>query len=171
MQCLALLSQPKHISRMQLPESTLTTPLNSRVLLRRFPSLFPMARLPVIHSRVSSTIPNTRRACAWALSSHERTSPLNSPANVFCLNIQIRLRFTVQHIYSHAQNLGNECAHNAAVLGTPWSRVESKHTHSLDTSFIRSQFAVCANVTTSVTFLQVLRDVRTARLPAPQRLV
>ena len=32
------------------------------------------------------------------------------------LQIQLRLRFTMQHIYSHAQNLGNERADHAAAL-------------------------------------------------------
>ena len=38
--------QLKHILRMQRPDSTPSTLLNSRVSLRRFPSLGPMARLP-----------------------------------------------------------------------------------------------------------------------------
>ena len=31
---------------------------------------------------------------------------------------QHRLRLTMQHVYSHSGNLGNECADHAAALGT-----------------------------------------------------
>ena len=63
-------------------ESTPTTPLNSRVFLRRFLSLGPMAQLSVIHRRVSSTIPSTRPTFAWALSNLGRTFHCGSPASV-----------------------------------------------------------------------------------------
>ena len=66
MSCLAQLSQLEHISCMQGPESTPTTPLNSRVLLRRCFFWGPMARLPEIESRAFSLIPNTLPASAWA---------------------------------------------------------------------------------------------------------
>ena len=33
------------------------------------------------------------------------------------LNVQRRQRFTMQHVHSHAENLGNECADHAAALG------------------------------------------------------
>ena len=32
------------------------------------------------------------------------------------LKVQLRLRFTMQHVYSHAETLGNECADRAAAL-------------------------------------------------------
>ena len=32
--------------------------------------------------------------------------------------VQHRLRFTMQHVYGHAGNLGNKCAHHAAALET-----------------------------------------------------
>ena len=31
---------------------------------------------------------------------------------------QRKLRFTMQHVYGHSGNLGNECADHAAALGT-----------------------------------------------------
>ena len=82
--CLAQLSQPKHISRTLESDAIPTTLLNSRVSLRRFPSLDSMAWLPRIHKRVSSTIPGIQPAFAWALSNHEQTSSLGSPASVSC---------------------------------------------------------------------------------------
>ena len=33
------------------------------------------------------------------------------------LKVQHRLRFTMQQVYGHAENLGNECADHAAALG------------------------------------------------------
>ena len=71
------------ISRMQRPESTPTTPLSSRILLRRFLSLGAMAQLPVIHIRVLSMIPSTLPVSAWALSNHWRTFILGSHVSVF----------------------------------------------------------------------------------------
>ena len=89
--CWAQSSQPKHISRMQVPDSSPTARLNSGVSLRRFPSLSPMALLPVTHKRVYSTIPGTGPAFAWALSNHARTSPWGSPASVSSHNSNLRL--------------------------------------------------------------------------------
>ena len=34
------------------------------------------------------------------------------------LGVQHTLRFTMQHVYGHSGNLGNECADHAAALGT-----------------------------------------------------
>ena len=66
----------------------------------------------------------------------------------------------MQHIYSHAQNPGKECAdHAAALIRTRWMH------SSFDST---SLFAPCDNVDN---ILQVLRNARTAHLPAPQRLV
>ena len=64
------------------------------------------------------------------------------------LKFQRRLRFTMQHVYCHAENLGNECADHAAALGafglvsnhnfsTRWAR------HSFDSV---SCFATCHNL-------------------------
>ena len=46
--------------------------------------LGPMAQLPVILRRVSSTIPDMRPSFAWTLSKHARTSSWGSPAGVSC---------------------------------------------------------------------------------------
>ena len=34
------------------------------------------------------------------------------------IRVQHRLRLTMQHVYGHSENLGNECADHAAALGT-----------------------------------------------------
>ena len=36
------------------------------------------------------------------------------------IHAQRRLRLTMQHVYGHSGNLGNECADHAAALGTFW---------------------------------------------------
>ena len=69
-------------------------------------------------------------------SNHVRMSPWMLTSQRLLLQVQLRLRITVQHIYSHAQNLGNECADHAR---RPWgirSHVKSEHTHSLGSLFI-----------------------------------
>ena len=64
------------------------------------------------------------------------------------LKVQHRLRFTMQHVYGHAGNLGNECADHAVALGalglvsshnlsTRWTH------HSFDSA---SCFATCYNL-------------------------
>ena len=85
------------------------------------------------------------------------------------LKVQHRLRFTMQHVYSHAENLGNECADHAAALGafglesnhnpsTRWAR----HSCSIDSE---SCFAKCHNLGD---VLEKLRDIRTARVSRRQ---
>ena len=75
------------------------------------------------------------------------------------LKVQHRVRFTMQHVYSHAENLGNECADHSAALGafglvsnhnlsTRWAR------HSFDST---SCFATCHNLGD---VLEKLRDIR-----------
>ena len=57
--CLDQLSQPMHVSRVQGPEYTPTTPLNSQELSKHSLSLGTIVRLPVMHALVSFTIPST----------------------------------------------------------------------------------------------------------------
>ena len=90
--------------------------------------------------------------------------------NKLLLQIQLMLRFTMQHIYSHAQNLRNEFADHAAALGTfgqvSNQNIRTRWTHPSFHS--NSLFVPCRNLGD---FQQVLRNVRTAHLPAPKRLV
>ena len=49
---------------------------------------------------------------------HARTHvQLGLSCQQLLLKVQRRLRFTMPHVYSHAENLGNECAYHAAALG------------------------------------------------------
>ena len=43
--------------------------------------------------------------------------PLGWTGQQLLLQAQLRLRITVQHVYGHGQNVGNECLDHAAALG------------------------------------------------------
>ena len=73
-----------HLAYAGARDSNRTTLLNSRVTSRRYPSLTPVVLFLATRKLVSSTIPDTLPAFAWALYSHERTSPWGSPASIFC---------------------------------------------------------------------------------------
>ena len=87
-------------------------------------------------------IPSTLPVSACALSNQERTFILGSRFQRLLLQIQLRLRLTLQHIYSHAQNLANDCADHAARTWYLWLGVESKRMHALDASFVFFQYAL-----------------------------
>ena len=46
--------------------------------------------------------------------------PLGLLSQQLLLQAQLRLRITMQYVYSHGQNVGNECADRAAALGDTW---------------------------------------------------
>ena len=117
-----------------------TTLLNSRVLLRRFPSLGAMARLTVIHVRVFLRFqtrcqhllghcPVTRERLPWAqLPASSVTNPVKVTV-YFATPVMRRMKRTCRP------------------CGRAWkslSSVESKHMHSLDAFFVRFHFVVCA---------------------------
>ena len=64
------------------------------------------------------------------------------------LSAQHRLRLTMQHVYGHTGNLGDECADHAAALGTlgfvsNHNLITSWVHHNFDTS---SCFDACNNI-------------------------
>ena len=73
------------------------------------------------------------------------SDPLGFTCQRLPVQIHLRLRLDVQHIYSHAQNLWNECADHAASLGTfglvSYQNIRTRWTHlSFDSN---SLFAPC----------------------------
>ena len=56
------------------------------------------------------------------------------------LKVQHRLRFTMQHVYGHTGNLGDECADHAAALGTFGHGIKSY----LSTRWVRHNFDTSA---------------------------
>ena len=74
---------------------------------------------PVARDSQDSIFYDSRHAASICLGTVQ--SRANVTLGLTCqgllLQILLRLRFTLQHIYSHAQNSGNECADHAAALG------------------------------------------------------
>ena len=72
------------------------------------------------------------------------------------IRVQHRLRFTLQHVYGHSGNLGNECADHAAALGT-FGLISSHNVasrwirHNSDTS---ECFDVCHSIIETLERLQ-----------------
>ena len=83
------------------------------------------------------------------------------------LKVQHRLRLTVQHVYGHTWNLGNECADHAAALGT-FGPVSN---HNLSTRWVRHNFDTSACFGSCNNFgdvLEKLRNIRTEITSIPQ---
>ena len=60
-------------------------------------------------------------ACCWSLFGHDPGSAhvqLALACQRSMMFAQRKLRLTMQHVYGHSGNLGNECADHAAALGT-----------------------------------------------------
>ena len=109
MPCLARSSQPKHTSVMKRPESTPATLQNSRVLLRRFLFRALCRAVRVSHSCIFNDSKHAASVCLGTVQTRANVE-LGLACQRLLLQIQLMLRFTRQHICSHAQNLGNECA-------------------------------------------------------------
>ena len=127
---------------------------------------------PVDRDACSCVFYDSKHAAGVCLGTiHARTHvQLGHSCQQLLLKVQRRLRFTMQHVYSHAENFGNECADHAAALGA--FGLVSKH--NLSTRWARqsfdsvSCFDICHNL---VDVLEKKRDIRTARvcLPAPDQ--
>ena len=72
---------------------------------------------------------------------------------------QRKLRLTMQHVYGHSGNLGNECADHAAALGT----LDLTSNHNVATRWIHRNFDAsacfegCNNITEILERLQRIR--------------
>ena len=78
-----------------------------------------MSQLSVIHAH--AFFDGSKHAASIFLG-HNPITGKRPPRSRICqrvlLQIHIRLRFTMQHIHRHVQNLGNECEDHAATLGS-----------------------------------------------------
>ena len=77
------------------------------------------------------------------------------------IRVQQRLRCTMQHLYGHSGNLGNECADHAPALGT-FGLISS---HNVSTRWVRHNFdtSVCVDGCHSISeTLQRLQHIRTS---------
>ena len=75
------------------------------------------------------------------------------------VSAQRKLRLTMQHVYGHSGNLGNECADHAAALGT----LGFTSSHNVATRWIHHNFDAsacfdgCNNITGVLERLQRIR--------------
>ena len=83
---------------------------------------------PVVRDSRSCMFHDSRHAASICLGTVQSRASvhLGLACQRLSLRIELRLRFTTQHIYSHAQNLGNECADHNAALGTlVWCQIKT----------------------------------------------
>ena len=86
------------------------------------------------------------------------------------LQTQLRMRITMQHIYSHRQNLLNECADHAAALSALGfisnQNVFDRWAHpSFDSATL---FDACGNLDVFFFKKKILRDVKRTHMPVQQ---
>ena len=74
---------------------------------------------PVAHDACSCVLYDSKRAAGVCLGTiHARTHvQFGLSCQQLLLKVQLRLRFTMQHVNRHAENVGNECADHGAALG------------------------------------------------------
>ena len=132
--CLAQMSQQNHISRMQGQNHSNKTALS----FLGFHG--PVARDS--HSCIFYYSKHATSICLGTIQSRANVS-LGLTCQRLQLEIQLRLRFTLQHIYSHAQNLGNEYADHAAALARndPGIIVRQHHTDQKQVGLLKEQYA------------------------------
>ena len=83
------------------------------------------------------------------------------------IHAQRRLRLTMQHVYGHSGNLGNECADHAAALGT-FGLISN---HNVATRWIHHNFdaTVCFDDCNNISeVLERLQHIRTNATSFPQ---
>ena len=83
------------------------------------------------------------------------------------LRVQHRLRLTMQQVYGHTGNLGNECADHAAALGS----LGLISSHNVTTRWVRHNFdtSVCCDDCNSISeVLERLQHIRTDAASLPQ---
>ena len=111
---------------------------------------------------------NTLLECAWATIQARTHVQLALACERSMIRAQHRLRLTMQHVYGHIGNLGDECAGHAAALGT-FGLVSS---HNVATRWIRNNFDAsvmffdgCNSISD---ILERLQHIRTDATSLPQ---
>ena len=93
--------------------------------------------------------------------------PLGWTGQQLLLQAQLRLRITVQHVYSHGQNVGNECLDHAAALGA-FGLISNQN---INTRWVYPSFDSTTLLGPSGNtdeMLHVLRKVRRMHTPVPR---
>ena len=148
-------SLPPRLNLLSLvPEYTPTTPLKWLLWLTHCFFLVLVVQSPVMGSRVFVTILCMLLVFVWA------QSKLVHTCRLAFARAQRRLRLTMQHVYGHSGNFGNECADHAAALGT-FGLISN---HNVATRWIRHNFdaSVCFDGCDNISeVLERLRHIRT----------
>ena len=98
-------------------------------------------------------------AFVWARSKPEHTYSWALACQQSMIRARHRLRLTMQHVFGHGGNLGNECADHAAALGT----LGLISSHNVATRWIRHNFDTsvcfdgCNNISETLERLQHIR--------------
>ena len=134
MSCMVPSLPPRLISLSLVPELTPTTQLKWLQWLKHCLSF---VLWPGMISRAFIT---TLSACCWSLLGHDPHVQLGLACQRPMILAQRKLRPTMQHVYGHSGNLGNECAGHAAAFGT--SGFTSSH--NVTTCWIHHNFDATA---------------------------
>ena len=124
---------------------------------------------PVDRDACSCVFYDSKHAAGVCLgTTHARTHvQLGHSCQQLLLKVQRSLRFTMQYVYNHAENLGNECADHAAALGA-FGLVSKQN---LSTRWARQSFdsVSCCDICHNLgDVLEKLRVISTARVSASQ---
>ena len=119
-------------------------------------------RGPVTHDEQSCIFFDSMHAAGICLGTNQARThvQLALACQQSMIRVQHCLRLTMQHVYCHSGNLGNECAHHAAALGT-FGLVSS---HNVATRWIHLNFdaSVCFDGCYNISdILERLQHIRT----------
>ena len=160
MSCLVPTLPPRPTWLSLVPEHTPTTPLKMTAMIEALSFLGP--RGPVTHDEQSCIYYDSMHAAGMCLGTIQARThvqlALACPESL--IHAQRRLRLTMQHVYGHSGNLGNECADHAAALGT-FGLISS---HNVSTRWMRHNFdaSVCFDGCDNISeILERLQHIRT----------
>ena len=120
------------------------------------------SRGPVTHDEQSRIVHDSMHAAGICLGTIQARShvQLALACQQSMIRVQHRLRLTMQHVYGHSGNLGNECADHAGALGT-FGLISS---HNVTSRWIRHNFdaSVCFDGCNNIgEILERLQHIRT----------
>ena len=165
--CLIMLSPPRPILLSQVPEIKSNNTAEVSAMIEALSFLGP--RGPVARDVESCIYYDSKHAagvclCTIQACTHVQLA-LACQRSMPCA--QHRLRLTIQHVYGHTRNLGNECADHAAALGS----LGLASSHNLAARWVRHIFdtsACCGGCNSIREILERLHRIRTEATSPPQ---
>ena len=124
-----------------------------------------MARLPLTHVLVFFNDSKHAAGVCFCTILTRTHVQLGLSCQQLLLKVQHKVRFTLQHVYSHAENLGNECADHAAALGA-FCLVSQ---HNLSTRWARHSFDSASCCATLEMFWKKCMTFRTEHVAASRQ--